>query len=391
MYLDEMTESETHSIQVNYNLSGTPCLNVKLIKDKNKFEPSYSILNYNKELLSYHNENILLYRSVVYSYPELDLLSFSPPKMDLPSNFFSRENYGVCPRYYVNEYIDGLMIHLFYDGRLKKWKMTTQNDLVFTYDGTKQHSLSSIICSILKYSFIQDVSQLPFWDNLSKDHCYNFTLTNKHSHIHHERRLYLTSVYKIHKKNVMPISPELYETWRMFDVLRGLIYFPENYTRVFQETSYLPDDIKTRNISGMVVMNTNTGNRCKYVSQSYNIYKKLRHIEHYYLYIFICYVKMNQHNKILPFIYKTMYNMKKIHSIWKSFVKYLHQTYLDYYVFKKEMYLQDHIRSYLQDIHQQYYINKKNMNTCPRVKKEDIVQFLIKKHPQDVFHVLKNI
>ena len=99
MYLDEMTESETHSIQVNYNLSGTPCLNVKLIKDKNKFEPSYSILNYNKELLSYHNENILLYRSVVYSYPELDLLSFSPPKMDLPSNFFSRENYGVCPRY----------------------------------------------------------------------------------------------------------------------------------------------------------------------------------------------------------------------------------------------------------------------------------------------------
>ena len=83
--------------------------------------------------------------------------------------------------------------------------------------------------------------------------------------------------------------------------------------------------------------------------------------------------------------------MKKIHSIWKSFVKYLHQTYLDYYVFKKEMYLQDHIRSYLQDIHQQYYINKKNMNTCPRVKKEDIVQFLIKKHPQDVFHVLKNI
>ena len=51
-----MTESKTHSIQVNYNLSGTPCLNIKLIKDAHKTEPNYSILNYNKELLNDHKE-----------------------------------------------------------------------------------------------------------------------------------------------------------------------------------------------------------------------------------------------------------------------------------------------------------------------------------------------
>ena len=386
-----MTESKTHSIQVNYNLSGTPCLNIKLIKDAHKTEPNYSILNYNKELLNDHKENISLYRSVIFSYPELELLSFSPPKMELPNKFFSKETGEAKSSYYVNEYIDGLLIHLFYDKQLKKWKMATQNNIVSNYDGTKQNSLSSILCDMLKYDSTKNACELPFWDNLSKEHCYNFTLTNKHSHIYHERKLYLTSVYKINGKNVSPISPEEYETWGMFDELQGLIHFPENYTRVFLETSYLQDEIKMRYISGMIIMNTNTGARCKYVSDSYNIYKRIRHIEQYYLYIFICYVRINQHNKILPFIYKSRYNMKKIHSIWKLFVGYLHKCYMDYYIFKKELHICDHVFAYLQEIHQIYYINKKKPDTYPQVQKQHIVQFLIKKHPQDVFHVLRNI
>ena len=386
-----MTESKTQSIQVNYNLSGTPYLNVKLIKNEDKSDIKYSILNYNKELLNNYNENLFLYRSVVFSYPELELLSFSPPKMEFPNRFFSKENSEVRPCYYVNEYIDGLLIHLFYDKRIGRWKMATSNNIIIKYDGTKKNSLSSILCSILKYDSTKDVCKLPFWDKLSKNYCYNFTLTNKHSHIYRDRRLYLTSVYKINERNVSSINPEEYESWRMFDELLGLIYFPENFTRVFLETSYLQDEIKMRNISGMVIMNTKTQKRCKYISDSYNVYKKLRHIEQYYLYIFICYVRINQHNKILPFIYKSRYNMKKIHYIWKLFIKYLHQSYIDYYIFKKEMHLSHYIISYLQGIHQIYYINKKKLNIYPQVRKQDIIDFLVKKHPQDVFTVIKNI
>ena len=66
-----MTESKNHSIQVNYNLSGTPCLNVKLIKNEDKSEVKYSIFNYNKELLNVYIEELLMYRSVVFSNPEL--------------------------------------------------------------------------------------------------------------------------------------------------------------------------------------------------------------------------------------------------------------------------------------------------------------------------------
>ena len=83
--------------------------------------------------------------------------------------------------------------------------------------------------------------------------------------------------------------------------------------------------------------------------------------------------------------------MKKIHSIWKLFVGYLHKCYMDYYIFKKELHICDHVFAYLQEIHQIYYINKKKRDTYPQVQKQHIVQFLIKKHPQDVFHVLRNI
>ena len=84
--------------------------------------------------------------------------------------------------------------------------------------------------------------------------------------------------------------------------------------------------------------------------------------------------------------------MKKIHCIWKLFIHYLHQTYLNYYVFKKEIHFcSDQCRSYLRDIHQIYYIERKQANNSHRVNKQDIMEFLMKKHPQEVFHLVKNI
>ena len=388
-----MTEPESRSIQVKYNESGTPCLNVKLVTT-NKYDAksNYSILNYNKELISCHKDNISNYRSVVYSYPELKLLSFSPPKMHLPNAFFSQEDPEIKQSYYVNEYIDGLLLHLFYDERCQHWQMTTHNNIISSYDGTRQHSLSKTICNTLKYNSCKDAFELPFWENFSKKYCYNFTLTNQYSHTNNDKCLYLTSVYQIDNDNVVPINPEIYENWQMFDTLRGILCFPHDYSRLFKETSYIQDDIQSLNLSGLVIMNINNGNRCKYISETYNIYKRIRHLEPYYLYIYICYAKMNLHYKLLPFIYKSRYNMKKIHYIWKQFIQYLHQTYLNYYVFKKDIHFRsDQCRSYLREIHQIYYIERKHKNNAPRVYKQDITDFLMKKHPQDIFNLIKNI
>lgn len=388
-----MTDLGSHSIQVKYNESGTPCLNVNILTtNKDKTKSNYSILNYNKELLSYHKDNMFNYRSVVYSYPELKLLSFSPPKMYTPNAFFSQEDSGARPAYYVNEYIDGLLIHLFYDKRYQQWKMTTHNNMIAPYDGTRQNSLSNTICNVLKYNSCKDATLLPFWDSFSKDYCYNFILTNQYSHTNKDSRLYLTSVYQIENDKVTPINPEIYENWRMFDALRGILYFPENYNRLFQETSYIQDDILSLNLSGLVIMNVNNGNRCKYISETYHIYKRIRHIEPYYLYIYICYAKIDQHNKMLPFVFKSQYNMKKIHSIWKLFIHYLHQSYLNCYIFNKDIHFRSNqCRSYLRDIHQTYYVDCKQKYNSPQVNKEHITEFLMKKHPQDIFNLIKNI
>ena len=84
--------------------------------------------------------------------------------------------------------------------------------------------------------------------------------------------------------------------------------------------------------------------------------------------------------------------MKQRHSIWKLFIHYLHQSYLDCYVFNKDIHFRSNqYRSYLRDIHQTYYVDCKKKNNSPQVHKQDITDFLMKKHPQYIFNMIKNI
>ena len=53
--------------------------------------------------------------------------------------------------------------------------------------------------------------------------------------------------------------------------------------------------------------------------------------------------------------------MKKIHSIWKLFVGYLHKCYMDYYIFKKELHICDScVCLFTRDTSNILYLQEKN-------------------------------
>ena len=93
----------------------------------------YTIKSYDsKYICNDASDHLTLYRSVIFSHPENTLLSFSPQKSVLKENF--------CNRYeindddiYINEYIDGTMIHLFYDNRVNQWEIATKNSIGGNY------------------------------------------------------------------------------------------------------------------------------------------------------------------------------------------------------------------------------------------------------------------
>ena len=88
----------------------------------------YEIWNYDSNYICFdENESIKNCRSVIFSYPQHHLLSICPGKTTDPTTFC--EKHHCFDNIYVNEYIDGTMVHLFYDKRRKMWEISSKNHI----------------------------------------------------------------------------------------------------------------------------------------------------------------------------------------------------------------------------------------------------------------------
>ena len=76
----------------------------------------YNVFNYDKELLCYNDNKNRIHRLTILSFPENNILAFSPPK-SLTYNTFITKYPVIDDRISVTEYIEGVMINLFYDSR----------------------------------------------------------------------------------------------------------------------------------------------------------------------------------------------------------------------------------------------------------------------------------
>ena len=73
-----------------------------------------------------------MYRSVIFSYPEKKILSFTPVK-SIPSSTFMQKYPTIKDNIFINEYIEGVMIQLFYDFRVNCWTIATKGNIGCKY------------------------------------------------------------------------------------------------------------------------------------------------------------------------------------------------------------------------------------------------------------------
>jgi hypothetical protein len=160
--------------------------------EKSGKREEYMIFNYDKMTFCFDEPlTTRQYRSIIMSYPEKQLLSFSLPKSMTPDVFFER-NIEYSQEIYASAKIEGALIHLFYDYRINRWEIATKRAVggvyhFFNYkkkDGWfKKSKVRDLFLDALQIPRKTKFSELRLFDELSKDYCYSFVLQHPENRI----------------------------------------------------------------------------------------------------------------------------------------------------------------------------------------------------------------
>ena len=187
----------------------------------------YTIKSYDPKYICNDTcENLTLYRSVIFSHPENTLLSFSPHKSVLKEDF--------CNKYemndddiYINEYIDGTMIHLFYDYRVNQWEIATKNSIGGNYklmnSRLKQKTIKTVREMFIdaftrdRLSETNNVYNNPIINGFPKNNSYTlyFFIQTIPSHIILHSLIYTLQMYLI--------SHQIYIVWSVYPLIYSKI------------------------------------------------------------------------------------------------------------------------------------------------------------------------
>ena len=200
---------------------------------------TYLILNYDKNYMSFDDAYTGSYRSIVFSYPDKNVVCFSPPK-SIPTTMFMSKYPRPDQSIWINEAIEGVSINLFYDKNIKKWMIATKSSIGGNYwfygkkskSNIKQPTFLDMFIEALKGQPEDELNDLVILQYLPKEYCYNFVLQHQDNNIIlpvKNNSLYLIGVYKINVIEVEYIPQVEYESWNVFNDLIGIINFPQHY------------------------------------------------------------------------------------------------------------------------------------------------------------------
>jgi hypothetical protein len=308
----------------------------------------YTVLNYDKNMFSFdepmkHRQC----RSVILSYPENALLSFSPPK-SLTVDFFMKSFPEYDETIYANEQIEGTLLHLFFDQKKKSWEIATKkavggNYSTFYYKNPKmaKTSVRNMFLSALGVKANTDLNEIRQLLYLSTDYSYCFILQHPENHIVFNIKtpaLYLIAVYDILpiSRRVISIPQFIYKQWN------SIIEIPEiKFPRTIELNSY--EEYKSYftdkciyDIKGIVITNTTNGEHCVIKNPIYEdiaIPKKgyMNSLHFQYL----CLRRIGKTSDFLLHFPQHKKAFDIFYSKLSCFVQSLHETYMMKYVWKQ--------------------------------------------------------
>ena len=389
----------------SYNLSNIPGFN-HLIKsgemnpdyDKyysfnqysTKANEKYSIIRYKKELLSCDLISTYgLLRSVVLSGTRI--VSFAPPKTISGDNFIL--NYPTkTDKIVALDFIEGTMINVFFDPIYGCWQNSTRNtvgaEVSFYKSSTQTFNQMFMEACLINNINIQ---------TLNPRYCYSFVLQHPENRIvvsFKKPQLFLVAVYEIIQKedSVIVIEENLNEVksgglWHITG-----IRFPETYE--FTSYTELIEKFASPNtpydILGIVVKNTETGERTKFRNPIYEEVRQLRGNQPKLQYQYLCLRHSGKLPEFLKYYPESKADMSKFRDQVHMFTNTLHKNYFSCYV-KKEKPLReypDQYRTHMFKIHEYFTSQLRPQNLV--VTNTVVINYVNKLHPSLLMYCLNH-
>lgn len=370
---------------LSMDVSARPSMEYKITRNY-AGDRLFSLLAYDKELVTFNDDKIKCYRSVVFSFPERKLLCFSPPSITTLQNFINpRDRKSNCiepSKYTTNEYIDGLMLNLFFDTRTFRWELAVKYNT-----GGKQRYRYNKPSSYLAQRYIDifkqklqyegDLMKSPIIKMLSTDHSYSFVCSYR------DEKLYLVAVYEINELYARFVEANDYENWECFANVNGVICFPKRYYFDSCSMEEIEMDICSHNIDGVVYTSNDDGKRYKVLNYWYNIRKQLRSVNSIDVFTYLC-----LRRKKGTIIKKDLFKYRKERNLFYKFIEYLYDLYIRYYQKKEGITITDKWRFALEQIHNNVYKHRIIHNKERRLTKKDVFNYFEREHPHYTLYLM---
>ena len=363
--------SEFPTILLN---ESTPC--VKKTKVTTKTNHTYTMIHYDKQLLSFDLlPTVGLLRSVVVNQHN-QVVCFAPPKSYSYDSFIKKYPDMTRNNIVVEEFVEGVMINVFWDksfGLMGAWEIATH----YSVGGSQTIDPSG---KTFRELFLEAVKENHVdMDLLEKSYCYSFVLQHPELStvtLFRSMQLYLVEVYEITQTEnqtvlVFPLNIHITECCasilRESKIKTPKIYHVSNYEEVKQlyasrNTPY--------HIMGVVMKHNKTGERCKCGNPVYNYVKQMQGPKFLVQYQ---YLTMRKAGKV-PEFFKLYPEHKKDCSYFRDqlhlYTKTLHENYLRCYV-KKDMSLSKfpiEYRSHMTKLHRMYVDEWKPISECVSIR-----------------------
>ena len=359
----------------------------------------YEIWNYDPNYICFDETDVIKNcRSVIYSHPQHDLLSIGPGKTTDSDSFCKKHH--CFDNIYVNEYIDGTMVHLFYDKRRKKWEISSKKHIGGSQklqNGTVKtnKSLLEMFKESLGYECSDSLQEIALLKYFPKTYSFQFVLLHPENTILYpipHSSIYMVAVYDITSKShrALNIPQCIYEQWDFLQNSR--ILFPkqkkiDSWDDISKHQLSIFNDSK--NITGYMALHVESGERAKFMNPEYIQAKELNKSAPLLGLYYLCLHKQNLVKDYLQFFPQFRRTFRKFQELFQDYIEELHAAYLVKYVWKNSIdkKMNEKYLPYVNDIHRELYIPSLRSSRI-RVTKSMVSQYMMKKTPGELLYIL---
>lgn len=371
----------------------TNILKFNNMESRTSTNQKYTVIRYDKDLLSIDLiKTHGLCRSIILN-SDNHVVSFAPQKSIKADDFIQMYSENT-PGIVAEEFVEGTMINVFWDpkiGLTGGWEIATRNTVGATssfYKSSKAKTFRTMFLEAAKANNL-------ILELLNPTYCYSFVLQHPENRIvvpFKRPELYLVAMYHIDntdKNNIKVYSIQL-DDIKNTQWGGAMIKFPQIYE--FNTYSELIDKYTSMNtpyhVLGVVIKNTNTGERTKIRNPVYEQVRNLRGNQPKLQYQYICLRKEGKVSDFLKFYPENKRDFSEFRDQIHLFTNTLFSNYVTCYIKKQKPLLEfsEQYRTHMFNLHQIYMddLREKKMFVTNTV----VINYVNNLHPSLLMYCL---